>query len=281
VSAAIERNLNAGRDIGQNNGREDGRPHLSIRGLSKIYETRTGRVEALRAIDLDVGYGEFVSIIGPSGCGKSTLLKIVLGVIGYEAGQAFLHDAPIVGPQIGAGMVFQQPALPPWRKVLGNLMMPIDVLGLNRRDYHARALDLLETVGLTGFEDKYPRELSGGMQQRVAICRALIHDPELLLMDEPFGALDAMTREIMQAEIMRIWRESGKTVLFVTHSIDEAVLLSDRVIVMSPRPGQVVREIAIDLPRPRLGGLRQDPRFQAYAQQLRELLGLTEPGATE
>lgn len=256
-------------------------PHLSIRGLAKVYDTATGRVDALRDIDLDIGYGEFVSIIGPSGCGKSTLLKILLGVIGYEDGRALLHDRPIDGPQIGAGMVFQQPALPPWRKVLANVLLPIDVLGLPRRDYLDRARHLLDLVGLADFADKYPRELSGGMQQRVAICRALIHDPELLLMDEPFGALDAMTREIMQGELMRIWRESGKTVLFVTHSIDEAVMLSDRVIVMSPRPGRILRDIRIGLDRPRHPGLRGEPAFQAHAQELRELLGLSGHGGAE
>ncbi len=256
-----------------------GRPHLAIEHLSKVYETGTGPVEALHDISTTVGNGAFVSIIGPSGCGKSTLLKIILGVIGHEGGRAYLRDTPIDGPQVGAGMVFQQPALPPWRKVLANILLPVDVLGLPRRDYRERALHLLDLVGLRGFEDKYPRELSGGMQQRVSICRALIHDPDLLLMDEPFGALDAMTREIMQAEILRIWRDSGKTILFVTHSIDEAVLLSDRVIVMSPRPGRILRDIAIDLPRPRGGELRQTARFQAYAGQLRELLGLIDHNA--
>jgi NitT/TauT family transport system ATP-binding protein len=257
------------------------RAHLSLDGLAKVYETRTGSVEALQDIALRVGYGEFISIIGPSGCGKSTLLKIVLGVIGFERGAAYLHDRAIDGPQIGAGMVFQQPALPPWRRVLSNILLPIDVLGLPRRDYEERAHHLLSLVGLTGFEDKYPRELSGGMQQRVAICRALIHDPELLLMDEPFGALDAMTREVMQAELMRIWQESGKTILFVTHSIDEAVLLSDRVVVMSPRPGRVLDEVPIDLPRPRHSGLRQEARFQEHAQHFRELLGLSDSGASD
>lgn len=255
--------------------REDvGRPHLAIEHLSKVYQTESGPLEALHDISTTVDTGAFVSIIGPSGCGKSTLLKIILGVIGHEGGRAFLRDNPIDGPQVGAGMVFQQPALPPWRKVLANILLPIDVLGLPRREHRDRALHLLDLVGLRGFEDKYPRELSGGMQQRVSICRALIHDPDLLLMDEPFGALDAMTREIMQAEILRIWGDSGKTIVFVTHSIDEAVLLSDRVIVMSPRPGRIVRDMAIDLPRPRAGSLRQTPRFQDYAGQLRELLGL-------
>jgi NitT/TauT family transport system ATP-binding protein len=171
-------------------------------------------------------------------------------------------------------MVFQTPALPPWRRVLDNVLLPIEVLDKRPAEYRDKARALLDLVGLRGFEDRWPRELSGGMRQRVAICRALIHDPDLLLMDEPFGALDAMTREHLQAEILRIWGETHKTIVFVTHSIDEAVLLSDRVVVMSPRPGQIVEEVVIGLPRPRTAETRSSAEFQRYALALRKMLGL-------
>ncbi len=248
--------------------------HVAFAGLEMRYQTSTGEVIALRDVNLTVQTGEFVSIIGPSGCGKSTLLKIVLGVLSCSGGEARLFGCRISGPQPGAGMVFQRAALPPWRRVIDNVMLPIEVLGRPRADYAAKAAGLLSKVGLSGFERRFPHELSGGMQQRVSICRALIHDPALLLMDEPFGALDALTREILQVELMRIWAETHKTVLFVTHSIDEAVLLSDRVIVMSARPGQIAEDIRIELPRPRTPALRSDPGFQKYAQHLRQSLGI-------
>ena len=254
--------------------RTDDERHLSVRGLSKIFTSRDQDIVALDQLSFSVRRGEFVSIIGPSGCGKSTLLKIVLGVTPYTAGEAEIGGVAIDGPQVGAGMVFQTAALPPWRRVLDNVLLPIEVLGLKRDAYVEKARALLAMTGLSGFESKYPRELSGGMQQRVSICRALIHDPDLLLMDEPFGALDALTREIMQAELMRIWRETGKTVLFVTHSIDEAVLLSDRVLVFSPRPGRIAEEIVIGLERPRDPDFRQRPEFQKYAHDLRGSLVL-------
>ncbi len=248
--------------------------HLEFIGLEKTYATRDGAVRALESVTFAVAKGELVSIVGPSGCGKSTLLKIILGVIPYTGGDALLAGKRIAGPQLGAGMVFQIPALPPWRRVLDSVLLPIEVLGLPRRDYERKARHLLALVGLAGFERKLPNELSGGMQQRVAICRALIHDPGLLLMDEPFGALDALTREVMQAELLRLWAETHKTILFVTHSIDEAVLLSDRVIVMSARPSRVAEDLAIELPRPRSVAARSLPRFQDHAQHLRRLLGV-------
>jgi NitT/TauT family transport system ATP-binding protein len=248
--------------------------HLEFRALEKSYVTRDGPLEALAGITFSVAKGAFVSIVGPSGCGKSTLLKIILGVVPYTGGEARLAGQPVRGPQLGAGMVFQTAALPPWRRILDNVLLPIEVLDLPRRDYEEKARALLAMSGLAGFERKLPSELSGGMQQRVSICRALIHDPSLLLMDEPFGALDALTREVMQAELQRIWLETHKTVLFVTHSIDEAVLLSDRVVVMSARPGRVARELDIDLPRPRTASVRSLPRFQDYAQELRRLLNV-------
>jgi NitT/TauT family transport system ATP-binding protein len=250
------------------------RSHVEFAGLEKRYETRDGAVLALDGVSFSVTKGEFVSIVGPSGCGKSTLLKIALGVIPYSGGAVRLSGAPVAGPQLGAGMVFQTAALPPWRRIVDNVLLPIEILNKPRRDYVGKAHQLLAMVGLKGFERKLPNELSGGMQQRVSICRALIHDPDLLLMDEPFGALDALTREIMQTELLRIWAETHKTVLFVTHSIDEAVLLSDRVIVMSARPGKVAEDLAIDLPRPRGAAARALARFQDYAQHLRSLLGV-------
>lgn len=250
------------------------RKHLEFIELKKIYETRDGAVNALDSISFSVRKGEFVSIVGPSGCGKSTLLKIILGVVPYSGGEVRLAGHPVQGPQLGAGMVFQTAALPPWRRIIDNVLLPIEILNKSRRGYLAKAHQLLAMVGLTGFERKLPNELSGGMQQRVAICRALIHDPELLLMDEPFGALDALTREVMQTELLRIWAETHKTVLFVTHSIDEAVLLSDRVIVLSARPAKVTEDLAVDLPRPRNAASRSLPRFQERAQHLRSLLGV-------
>jgi NitT/TauT family transport system ATP-binding protein len=250
------------------------RTHVEFADLEKRYETRDGEVLALGGVSFSVAAGEFVSIVGPSGCGKSTLLKIALGVVPYTGGTVRLSGAPVAGPQLGAGMVFQTAALPPWRRIVDNVLLPIEILNKPRRDYVEKAHQLLAMVGLKGFERKLPNELSGGMQQRVSICRALIHDPDLLLMDEPFGALDALTREVMQTELLRIWAETHKTVLFVTHSIDEAVLLSDRVIVLSARPGRVAEDLAIDLPRPRGTAARALARFQDYAQHLRGLLGV-------
>ncbi|MCW5772210.1 MAG: ABC transporter ATP-binding protein [Rhodospirillaceae bacterium] len=248
--------------------------HVEFDALEKVYPTRDGEVHALDRISFKVAEGDFVSIVGPSGCGKSTLLKILLGVVPFTAGEVRIGGKAVKGPQRGAGMVFQTAALPPWRRIIDNVLLPIEVLGLSRRQYLPKARDLLAMVGLSAFERKFPNELSGGMQQRVSICRALIHDPDLLLMDEPFGALDALTREVLQAELLRIWAETRKTVLFVTHSIDEAVLLSNRVIVMTARPGRIARDIPIDLPRPRGPESRSLPAFQDYARTLRGLLGV-------
>ena len=248
--------------------------HLSLSRLSKAYETRDGRVLAIADVTLHIARGEFASIVGPSGCGKSSLLKIILGLSSY-AGEAKIDGKTIAGPQPSAGMAFQTPALPPWRNVLDNVLLPIDLLGKRRADYENRARELLTVAGLTDFERKLPYELSGGMQQRVSICRALIHNPELLLLDEPFGALDALTREVMQGELLKIWQETRNTVVFVTHSVDEAVLMSDRVVVLSARPSTVLEDITIDLPRPRTPQLRTLPEFQAYGQRLRRLLGVS------
>jgi NitT/TauT family transport system ATP-binding protein len=242
---------------------------MRVQGLSKTYRGGQRAVLALDDIDFEVGEGEFVSIVGPSGCGKSTLLKIMTGLIGCSSGQVLLRGTPVARPRPDIGMVFQAPVLFPWRTVLDNVLLPIDVLKQERQAHLLKARDLLALVGLSGFEDRYPWELSGGMQQRVAISRGLVHDPALLMMDEPFGALDAMTREHMNLELQRIWLERKKTVLFITHSIPEAVFLSDRVLVMTPRPGRILTERKIDLPRPRSLDAMNTPEFGQHVRAIR------------
>jgi NitT/TauT family transport system ATP-binding protein len=240
--------------------------------VGKTYRTRRGDlVRAVEDISLEVGDNEFVTLVGASGCGKSTLLKLVAGLTPATAGGIHIGGQVVREPFPDVGFVFQQPVLLPWRSVLDNVLFSVEMLGLEPRQYRKPAGDLLELTGLGGFETKYPRELSGGMQQRVAICRALLPDPSLLLMDEPFGALDAMTREEMSLELLRIWEERRKTILFVTHSIPEAILLADRVVVMTPRPGRVARVLAVDLPRPRTMDLEFDPRFKAASDEVRGL----------
>lgn len=236
---------------------------LSIRDLRKVYKTRDGELEAIGKVTFDVKDQEFVSIVGPSGCGKSTLLRIVAGLLEKTEGEIIV-DKTKFNPDKEVGFVFQKALLLDWRKVIDNVLLPIEILKLDKRKYVDRAMELLEMVGLKGFENRYPNELSGGMQQRVSIARALIHDPKLILMDEPFGALDAITREKMNLELMRIWSESKKTVLFITHEIAEAVFLSDRVIVLSARPSRQVGSFDIDLPRPRGIDLKTTPEFNKY-----------------
>ncbi len=241
--------------------------------VEKTYRTRRGDlVRAVEDITLEVGENEFVTLVGASGCGKSTLLKLVAGLTPATRGTIHIRGAAVREPFPDVGFVFQQPVLLPWRSVLDNVLFSVEMLGRPARQYRKPAGDLLELTGLGGFETKYPRELSGGMQQRVAICRALLPDPSLLLMDEPFGALDAMTREEMSLELLRIWEERRKTILFVTHSIPEAILLADRVVVMTPRPGRVARVLAVDLPRPRTMDLEFDPRFKAASDEVRGLI---------
>ena len=241
--------------------------------VEKTYRTRRGDlVHALDDITLEVGENEFVTLVGPSGCGKSTLLKLVSGLIPVTGGRIHIRDQAVHEPFPDVGFVFQQPVLLPWRSVLDNVLFSVEMLGLDPRQYRKPAGDLLELTGLAGFESRYPRELSGGMQQRVAICRALLPDPSLLLMDEPFGALDAMTREEMSLELLRIWEERRKTILFVTHSIPEAILLADRVVVMTPRPGRIARVLTVDLPRPRTMDLEFDARFKAASDEVRGLI---------
>jgi NitT/TauT family transport system ATP-binding protein len=241
--------------------------------VAKTYRTRRGDlVHALEDISLEVGDTEFVTLVGASGCGKSTLLKLVAGLTLATRGSIRIRDTDVREPFPDVGFVFQQPVLLPWRSVFDNVLFSVEMLGLEPRQYRKQAGDLLELTGLAGFETKYPRELSGGMQQRVAICRALLPDPSLLLMDEPFGALDAMTREEMSLELLRIWDERRKTILFVTHSIPEAILLADRVVVMTPRPGRIARILSVDLPRPRTMELEFDPRFKAASDTVRGLI---------
>jgi len=241
--------------------------------LSKVYVTRDGtQIAALNSVDISIAASELVTVVGPSGCGKSTLLKLLAGLILRSAGTLVIGGKSVEGPRRDIGMVFQAATLLDWRTVLQNVMLPVDVLGLNRRSYRKRALELLELVGLAGFEDKYPGELSGGMQQRVSLSRALIHDPALLLMDEPFGALDALTRETMNLELQRVWMEASKTVVLITHSISEAVFLGDRVAVMTSRPGRLAEIVSVPLPRPRTLDMMASAEFGGIVNRIRGLL---------
>lgn len=245
---------------------------IRLVNVGKTFFTKSGSVDALGGVTFDVAPHEFVSVIGPSGCGKSTLLRIISGLIPPSEGEVFAHGKPVDGPNPDVGIVFQNPVLLPWRTILRNIELQVEVRHLPYTDYRKRALDLLKMVGLEGFEDNYPNQLSGGMQQRVSICRALIHDPPLLLMDEPFGALDALTREQMNLELQRVWLETQKTVLFITHSIPEAVFLSDRVIVSSPRPGKIKEVISVSIPRPRTLQSMQMPEFFHALGQARKVM---------
>ena len=246
---------------------------LVVDGVSKTYRSSAGPVHALQNLDLVVRNQEFVSILGRSGCGKSTLLKMVAGVTPISIGEIRIAGSRVTEPVVGLGMVFQTPVLLAWRTILSNILLPVEIRRLPRQEeYVESARRLIRMVGLAGYEQRYPEELSGGMQQRVSICRALICNPTLLLMDEPFGALDALTRDEMALELLRLWQETKKTIIFVTHSVEEAVLLSDRVIVMSPRPGTVSLDLPINLPRPRSGDSRYDPTFTDYCHRLRSCI---------
>jgi NitT/TauT family transport system ATP-binding protein len=248
---------------------------IRIADVSKSYLTHSG--ETIRAIDaasLDCRTGEFVAIVGPSGCGKSTLLNMIAGLVAPTTGVVEFAGKPVTSGGANSrqvGMVFQDAVLFPWRTVRGNVSVPLEVLRLRDTQFVSRVGMLLSLVGLDGFEEKYPNELSGGMQQRVSIARALVHDPAVLLMDEPFGALDALTREYMNLELQRIWTESQKSVLLVTHSIAEAVFLADRVVVMSQRPSLIVEDIPIDLPRPRTMQMMGGADFGRYTDRIRSL----------
>jgi NitT/TauT family transport system ATP-binding protein len=237
--------------------------------VSKVYRSRTGLVEALAGVSCSVAHGEFVSLLGPSGCGKSTLLQIVAGLLPASSGTVLLEEREVGAPQTQIGLVFQSPVLLEWRDALGNVLLQAEARGMDQRLARERARALLESVGLQGFEDKRPSELSGGMQQRVSICRALLHDPAVVLMDEPFGALDALTRDQMSVDLQRLWSQGDKTVLFVTHSIAEAIFLSDRVLVMSTSPGRIALDVRVDLPRPRPLAVRDTPQFMSLAAEIR------------
>jgi len=242
---------------------------IEARGVRKTYRTQDGEVETLKPLDFAIRAGEFVSVVGPSGCGKSTLMKLVAGLLPTSGGELLLSGRAVSGPQTNVGIVFQSALLLPWRRVIDNILLQAEIRGLPMAAARERAMQLIEMAGLQGFENKYPWQLSGGMQQRVAILRALLHDPPVLLMDEPFGALDAMTRERMNLELQRIWMAAGKTVLLITHSIPEAIFLSDRVFVMTERPGSIAAVYDIELPRPRSLEVMGSERFGDYARQLR------------
>ncbi len=246
---------------------------IRISNASKIFQSWDGEaVVALEGIDLDIHANEFVTLVGPSGCGKSTLLRLLAGLIAPTDGVLEIDGTAVTEPRRETGIVFQQATLLPWKTILDNVLFPLSIMGELKPDSDRIARDLLELAGLDGFEKKYPDELSGGMQQRAAICRALVHDPEILLMDEPFGALDALTREEMSLELLRIWTERPKTIVFVTHSITEAVLMSDRVVVMSPRPGRVAEIIDVPIDRPRTFEVEARDDFQKCAQRIRSLI---------
>ncbi len=250
-------------------------PFIRMQGVSKIY--RSGRKEHLAVSDatFDIMPGELVAMVGPSGCGKSTLLKVLAGLHQHDAGELKIGSAThSFDPSRDVGMVFQAPLLLKWRRILENVLLPAEILGIPSATAIRRARELLELVGLTGCEEKYPYELSGGMQQRAAIARALVHDPKLVLMDEPFGALDALTREKMNLEVLRIWKESGKTIVFVTHGISEAVFLGTRVVVLTAGPARMADNIEIALPYPRTLDIKTHERFGEYTRRIYRLLGM-------
>jgi NitT/TauT family transport system ATP-binding protein len=248
-----------------------GRAYIELRGVAKTYRRGDRETRALAAVDLEVREGEFLAIVGPSGCGKSTLLRIVAGLHLASAGEVRVDGRIVDRPQTNLGVVFQSPVLLDWRTALDNVLVQVELRGLDPRAYRDRALKLLAQVGLADFADRHPYELSGGMRQRVAIARALIHDAPLLLMDEPFGALDALTREQMRLDLEALWLATRKTVLFITHSIDEAVLLADRVVVMSPRPGRIERVLDIAMPRPRGLDARRAREFIDAAESITQI----------
>jgi NitT/TauT family transport system ATP-binding protein len=247
-------------------------PMLSIRRLTARFTSQLGRLDALDDVTFDVERGEFVCLIGPSGCGKSTLLRLVAGLIPPDSGEVRLDGQAQRGPQRKVGLVFQQPTLLPWRTVTANVALPLELARTPANEVRERSAALLDLVGLRDFAKEYPANLSGGMAQRVAIARALCQDPDVLLLDEPFGALDALTRERMAEELLRIWERSQRTVLMVTHNVAEAALLSDRVVVLSPRPGHVTEIVSVDLPRPRVPEMLTSQALQRVARTLRAAL---------
>jgi len=248
-------------------------PVLAARGVQMTFSSANSHLEALAEASLEVWPNEFVGLIGPSGCGKSTLLRVLGGLIRPSAGEVFFEGQPLTGPQRKIGFVFQRANLLPWRSTLRNVTLPLEIVGMPLSEARARGREMLTLVGLSDFGEALPRDLSGGMQQRVALARELVYDPDMLLLDEPFGALDALTREKMNVELLRIWQARRKTVIMVTHDIQEAVFLCDRVIPMTSRPGRLKEEITVDLPRPRSFDLLATPRFASLAAELRRSLG--------
>jgi NitT/TauT family transport system ATP-binding protein len=246
-------------------------PYISIRGVSKTYAAEDSPIPALAGVNLDVAAGEFISVVGPSGCGKTTLLRCVAGLQPVSSGTILVQEKQVQSPPDNMAIVFQRDVLLDWRTVLDNVLIIVEFRRLRRQDYETRALQLLRDYGLDGYAHRYPWELSGGMRQRVAICRALIVAPELLLMDEPFGALDAMTRDDLNVELERLWRQSRKTIIFITHGIDEAVYLSDRVVVMARNPGRIAEVVPIDIPRPRPLSIRQTEDFGKHVRHIRHI----------
>jgi NitT/TauT family transport system ATP-binding protein len=244
-------------------------PRLSIEKLSVTYASARGKLTAIQDLSLSVTNGQFVAVLGPSGCGKSTLLNIASGLLSPSGGLVSIQGKPVTGPRPDVGIVFQQPTLLPWKSVIENVLVPVQAMGMKVSEHMERARSLIKMVRLEGFENHYPNELSGGMQQRVGIARGFMHDPQLLLMDEPFAALDAMTREHMTDELQSMWMQSGKSVLFITHSIPEAVYLADRVVVLSARPGTVVDVIEVPIPRPRTLETLSSPEFTSICNRLR------------
>ena len=247
---------------------------IAVEAVDKVYSTNKGDVVALAGASMEVERHSFVSLVGPSGCGKSTLLKIIGGLLSRNAGSVKVNGEEVVGPSRDIGMMFQTPTLFPWRTVLENVMLPVEIFGRSKKEYLPKAREVIDLVGLSEFEGCYPRELSGGMQQRVALSRVLIFEPHFLLMDEPFGALDEFNRERLNLEILRVWTEIGQTILFVTHNIMEAVFLSDRLYVMSCAPGRVVGIADVPLPRPRTFASMHEPLFADKVYEVRELLGV-------
>ena len=245
---------------------------LEAEKISMVFRSRSREVEALRQVSITVNSGEFVSIVGPSGCGKTTLLRIVAGVVQPESGRVLLDGDPVTKPGRERAMVFQQDSLLPWRTVMDNVTLGLQIAGLSKEERLEIGQRFIDLVGLTGFENSFPHELSGGMRQRANLSRALAVDPDILLMDEPFASLDAQTRELMQAELLKIWERSHKTVLFITHQIDEAIYLSDRVVVLSGRPGTVREVVNIDIPRPRALDVKRSNDFVGYVDRIWKLL---------
>ncbi len=246
-------------------------PAVSLTNVSKHFVSKTQSVHAVDGVSLEIAAREFLSIVGPSGCGKSTLLNMIAGLLPTNEGAISVMGKPVRGPVTELGIVFQQHHLLPWRTILQNVMLQIEVRHRKASDYRARAMELLDRVGIADFAERFPDELSGGMNQRASICRALIHDPDILLMDEPFGALDALTRDQMGLDFHQLSREEGKTVVFITHSISEAVFLSSRVVVMSPRPGHIAEIVPIELGQDRHLDMREEPEFSRYTRHIRQL----------